>query len=47
VDLLLRHGSLIVMRGQSQACWKHQLPKMARVHAPRVNLTFRQMLMDG
>ena len=44
VDLLLRHGSLIVMAGQSQTHWKHQLPKMARVHSPRVNLTFRQML---
>ena len=44
VDLLLRHGSLIVMCAQSQARWKHQLPKMARVHSPRVNLTFRQML---
>lgn len=47
VELLLRHGSLIVMRGQSQAGWKHQLPKMARVHAPRVNLTFRQMLVSA
>ncbi len=39
-----RHGSLIVMCGQSQARWKHQLPKMARVHSPRVNLTFRRIL---
>ncbi|ARU05846.1 hypothetical protein CCO03_15215 [Comamonas serinivorans] len=44
VEVLLRHGSLIVMCGQSQARWKHQLPKMARVHSPRVNLTFRQIL---
>ena len=43
VEVLLRHGSLIVMAGQSQTHWKHQLPKMARVHSPRVNLTFRQI----
>jgi len=34
-------GGLIVMSGQSQACWKHQVPKQLRIKEPRINLTFR------
>ncbi len=41
VDLELTHGSLLVMRGPTQRCWKHQIPKTARAVDPRVNLTFR------
>jgi len=37
----LEHGSLLVMRGPTQACWEHALPRRLRVTAPRVNLTFR------
>ena len=36
----LKHGDLLVMRGQTQKYWKHSLPK--RVNAePRINLTYR------
>jgi len=36
----LGHGDLIVMRDESQAAWRHSVPK--RAHAgPRINLTFR------
>ncbi|PAT32476.1 2OG-Fe(II) oxygenase [Vandammella animalimorsus] len=40
-ELLLQHGQLIVMRGATQTHWQHALMKSTRVHAPRVNLTFR------
>jgi alkylated DNA repair dioxygenase AlkB len=40
----LENGSLLVMKGTTQSHWLHSLPKTARVHAPRINLTFRQMV---
>lgn len=36
-------GSLLVMQGAIQANWQHALPKTARVHEPRINLSFRQV----
>lgn len=39
--LALEHGSLLVMSGDTQHCWKHQVPKETTVRAPRVNVTFR------
>jgi alkylated DNA repair dioxygenase AlkB len=39
--LALASGSLLVMRGRTQADWKHRVPKAPRVHAERINLTFR------
>ncbi len=41
VDALLLDGSLVLMRGRSQECWQHTVPKERDVHAPRINLTFR------
>lgn len=40
----LDHGSLLVMKGTTQANWQHQIPKTKKVTTPRVNLTFRTML---
>ncbi|PAT40030.1 2OG-Fe(II) oxygenase [Vandammella animalimorsus] len=40
-EMRLQHGQLIVMCGATQSHWQHALMKSARVHAPRVNLTFR------
>jgi alkylated DNA repair dioxygenase AlkB len=37
----LTSGSLLVMRGQTQALWKHRVPKESGVGGERVNLTFR------
>ncbi len=42
-SLWLDRGSLLVMRGPTQRCWRHCLPKTARPVGPRVNLTFRQV----
>lgn len=46
-EMLLQHGQLIVMRGATQSHWQHALMKSARVHAPRVNLTFRTFRTFG
>lgn len=42
--LELEHGSLLVMSGETQHRWKHQVPKEGTVRAPRVNLTFRAVV---
>jgi alkylated DNA repair dioxygenase AlkB len=39
----LPHGSLLVMRGPTQACYRHALPRSRRALAPRINLTFRRI----
>lgn len=43
-ELPLGHGSLLLMKGDTQADWKHALPRTARPVAPRINLTFRRIL---
>ncbi|MDR6991878.1 alpha-ketoglutarate-dependent dioxygenase AlkB [Luteimonas sp. 3794] len=42
--LELPHGSLLVMRGDTQARFRHALPRTARPVGPRINLTFRRIL---
>ncbi|MBP0593683.1 alpha-ketoglutarate-dependent dioxygenase AlkB [Paraburkholderia sp. LEh10] len=37
----LKGGSLLVMRGRTQAEWRHRVPKEPKVQGERVNLTFR------
>lgn len=44
VQVTLEHGQLLVMRGPTQHHWQHALPKTAKVHTARVNLTFRTIL---
>ena len=39
--LLLEHGSLLLMKGETQHFWQHQIPKSKLVQSPRINLTFR------
>lgn len=41
IEILLQHGSLLVMMGELQHYWKHQVPKSRKVTQPRINLTFR------
>ena len=41
IDILLRHGSLLIMMGEFQHFWKHQIPKSKRAMKERINLTFR------
>jgi alkylated DNA repair dioxygenase AlkB len=43
----LPHGSLLVMRGDTQRDWRHALPRTARAVGPRINLTFREIIVRG
>ena len=45
INIRLEHGSMLIMRGQTQHSWQHALPKSTIVHEPRINLTFRNILM--
>ncbi|TSJ48062.1 alpha-ketoglutarate-dependent dioxygenase AlkB family protein [Fluviicola chungangensis] len=44
VSLLLEHGSLLVMKGETQKHWLHRLPPTKLSNKPRVNLTFRTIV---
>jgi len=39
--LLLEHGSLLLMQGETQHHWLHQIPKTKKPMNERINLTFR------
>lgn len=41
--LILENGSLLLMKGETQKFWKHEISKERRVTEPRVNLTFRKV----
>uniref|UniRef100_A0ACD5V9M5 Uncharacterized protein n=1 Tax=Avena sativa TaxID=4498 RepID=A0ACD5V9M5_AVESA len=43
-SFLLKHGSLLVMRGHTQRDWQHAVPKRAKATSQRINLTFRRVL---
>jgi len=42
----LPSGSVLIMRGATQANWLHAVPKTAKPVAPRINLTFRMVNGD-
>lgn len=42
-ELILEHGSFLLMKGETQHYWEHQLPKSTRVGGARINLTFRKI----
>lgn len=44
VELLLEHGSLLVMKNETQEHWLHRLPPTTKIDQPRVNLTFRTIV---
>jgi alkylated DNA repair dioxygenase AlkB len=44
IELLLKHGSLLIMKGELQHYWQHQIPKTKKAVGERVNLTFRVIL---
>lgn len=41
--LNLEHGSLLIMKGEMQHFWLHQIPKTKKVTRERINLTFRTL----
>lgn len=40
-EIVLEHGSLLVMKDSTQTHWLHSIPKSKRITEPRINLTFR------
>jgi alkylated DNA repair dioxygenase AlkB len=45
IEIFLEHGSLLVMKDETQSFWLHRLPPTKKVSSPRINLTFRTI--DG
>lgn len=41
IEIELSHGSLLIMEGELQHYWQHQIPKTAKSVSERINLTFR------
>lgn len=44
VEIVLEHGSLLLMKGETQTHWLHRLPPTTKVNDPRINLTFRTIV---
>jgi alkylated DNA repair dioxygenase AlkB len=41
LEIELSHGSVLIMQGELQHFWQHQVPKTSKPVSERVNLTFR------
>lgn len=41
LEIELTHGSLLIMQGELQHYWQHQVPKTSKIVGERINLTFR------
>lgn len=41
ISVDLTHGSLLIMKAETQHLWEHRLPKTVVPAGPRINLTFR------
>ena len=44
VSVSLNTGSLLIMSGATQSFWQHSISKTKKEIAPRINLTFRNIL---
>ncbi|WP_378015661.1 alpha-ketoglutarate-dependent dioxygenase AlkB family protein [Adhaeribacter terreus] len=44
ISLVLEHGSLLVMKDETQTNWLHRLPPTKKISKPRINLTFRTIM---
>jgi alkylated DNA repair dioxygenase AlkB len=42
----LKHGTLLLMRGELQHYWQHSVPKRKNIRGSRFNLTFRRIGID-
>lgn len=45
ISVTLEHGSLLVMKDTTQSHWLHRLPPTKLITKPRVNLTFRTIVL--
>ena len=46
ISIQLENGSLLVMKGATQTFWQHSVPKTAKITTPRINLTFRTIVLE-
>jgi alkylated DNA repair dioxygenase AlkB len=44
LEIELTHGSLLIMQGELQHFWQHQVPKTTQNVTERINLTFRVII---
>jgi alkylated DNA repair dioxygenase AlkB len=44
LEIELTHGSLLIMQGELQHFWQHQVPKTKQIITERINLTFRVII---
>ena len=44
IEIVLPHGSLLIMKGETQQNWLHRLPPTKKILVPRINLTFRTIV---
>ncbi|MGJ8550853.1 alpha-ketoglutarate-dependent dioxygenase AlkB family protein [Winogradskyella wichelsiae] len=42
--LILKHGSVLIMKGEMQEHWKHQIAKTKKKIDERINVTFRTLI---
>ena len=47
ISVLLETGSLLVMKGATQTFWQHCVPKTTKCANPRINLTFRTIVLHN
>jgi alkylated DNA repair dioxygenase AlkB len=40
----LNHGDVLIMSGETQHKWKHEIPKQKKVQESRLNVTFRKII---
>ena len=43
-EIMLKHGSFLLMSGSTQSHWAHEIPRTAKPLGPRVNLTYRKII---
>lgn len=41
IEVPLKHGTFLLMRGETQHFWQHAVPKESKIKEARLNLTFR------
>ena len=45
ISVMLENGSLLLMHGNTQTHWLHRMPPTKKVTTPRINLTFRTIII--
>ena len=45
ISVFLENGSLLLMYGTTQTHWVHRMPPTKKVTSPRINLTFRTIVI--